>query len=281
MVAHITGSSAVAAWRSRVESHHAQSHMVMDASARTDDFWADFAPAFRADPRRADDEALDILLGLAEETSTVLDVGGGAGRFALPLALKCASVTVVDPSEGMLAQLRLAIEEEGVENVSMVRSDWETADVEPRELVLCSHVVYGIADIARFIRKLEHHASRLVALVSFVDDPQAHVSGLWETVHGEPRITLPALPELVNVLWDLEIYPDVVMAPSTRARTFESPETALEELTRRLFVGDNPVKEERLRAALPHSLERTSDGFVIGGAKPVRQGVITWRTAAD
>jgi len=253
----------------------------MDASARTEDFWADYASAFTADPRRADDEALDVLLGLADDTSTVLDVGGGAGRFALPLALKCASVTVVDPSEGMLAQLRLAIAEEGVKNLSMVRSEWETADVESRDLVLCSHVVYTVADIARFIRKLEHHANRLVALVSFVDAPQSHLSGLWETVHGEPRIDLPGLPELANVLWDLEIYPDVVMVPTTRTRTFESPEAALEELTRRLFIGDNPVKEERLRAALRNSLERTSDGFVVAGAKPVHQGIIMWRTAAD
>ena len=70
------------------------------------------------------------------------------------------------------------------------------------------------------------------------------------------------------------------MLQSTKARTFESPETALEELTRRLYVGDNPVKEERLRTALSHSLETTSDGFVIAGAKPVRQGVITWHTGA-
>ena len=281
MVAHITDSSAVVAWRSRVESHQAQSQRVMDASARTEDYWAGYASAFRADPRRADDETLDILLGLAEETSTVLDVGGGAGRFALPLALKCVSVTVVDPSEGMLAQLRLAIEEEAVKNISMVRSEWETADVEPKDLVLCAHVVYWVADIARFIRKLEHHANRLVALVCFVDAPQSYLAGLWETVHGEPRIDLPALTELASVLWELEIYPDVVMVPTRRTRTFESPESALEDLTRRLFIGDNPVKEERLRAALRYSLESTPDGLVLAGAKPERQGIIMWRTASD
>lgn len=277
MVANTTGSSAVATWGSRVESHHTQSRRGMDASARTEDFWAGYASAFKADPRRTDDEALNILLELAEETSTVLDVGGGAGRLALPLALKCASVTV-DPSEAMLSQLRLGIEDEGVNNISMVRSEWETAEVEPRDLVVCSHVVYGVADIAAFIRKLELQANRMVALVSYVDSPQSHLSGLWEIVHGEPRINLPALPELVNVLWELEIYPDIVMVATTRTRTFESPESALEELTRRLFIGDNPVKEERLRAALRYSLESTPEGLVVTGARPVRQGVIRWRT---
>ena len=71
------------------------------------------------------------------------------------------------------------------------------------------------------------------------------------------------------------------MVLTTRTRTFESPETALEELTRRLFIGENPGKEERLRAALRYSLESTPDGFVVAGAKPVHQGIIMWRTAAD
>ncbi len=281
MVAHLKDGSAVGAWRSRVDSHHAQSQRVMDVAARTGDFWERIAPSFRGDPRRADDEALNTLLGLVDETSTVLDVGGGAGRLAVPLALKCASVTVVDPSESMLAQLQLGVDEERLENVSVVQSEWESADVEARDLVLCAHVVYGVADIDRFVSKLEQHASRMVALVSFVDAPQSYLSGLWEAVHGEPRITLPSLPELAGVLWELGIYPDIAMVPSKPARTFESPDEALQELTRWLFVGDNPVKEERLRAVLPDSLERATDGLIISGSKPVQQGVLTWRPTKE
>ena len=101
---------------------------------------------------------------------------------------------------------------------------------------------------------------------------------MWEPVHGDARINLPALPELVNILWEMDIYPDLDMMPYRRRSPFESPEAALDQIARRLFIGDNPVREERLRTALPDYLEPTSDGYVIRGSKPARQGIVHWRT---
>ncbi|MCH8311325.1 MAG: hypothetical protein IIB17_12640 [Chloroflexi bacterium] len=97
-------------------------------------------------------------------------------------------------------------------------------------------------------------------------------------MHGDTRINLPAMPELVNVLWELDIYPNVDMMPHRQRTAFESPEAALEQIARRLFIGGNPVREERLRAALPEYLESIADGYAIKGAKPARQGIIHWRT---
>ena len=96
-------------------------------------------------------------------------------------------------------------------------------------------------------------------------------------VHGEARIELPALPELVNVLWEMGIHPDITMVPGKQRRHFESTDSAMDEMMRRLFIGDNPIKEERLRAALPGFLEDTPDGYVIKGTKPAHQGIVHWR----
>ncbi len=269
-------SSAVEAWRRRVESHHAQSLKVMDESAQRGDFWRTLAHGFRADPHRTDDEALNAILDLVPEDATVLDVGGGAGRYALPLAFKCRSVTVVDPSESMLKQLREARSEVGISNVAGLYSDWESASVEPADVVLCSHVVYGIADIRPFIQKLAAQAKRRVILVSFVDSPQSGVAALWEPVYGEKRINLPALPELINVLWEMEIYPDIQMLSSARPPRFETIEAATEELTLRLFIGSDTAAKQKLEAVVLDYLESTADGYRIKRARPVRQGVITW-----
>ena len=98
-------------WSDRVEAHHAQSESVKDDSFRSDDFWRPFASDFRQDPRRRDDAALNRLFPYIGPEQTVLDVGGGAGRFALPLALRCRHVTIVDPSDSMLEEARSTAQE--------------------------------------------------------------------------------------------------------------------------------------------------------------------------
>ncbi len=271
-------SSAIDAWKLRVESHHKQSLRVMDESRRQGDFWKNVAQMFRADPRRTDDEALNAISELVIADSTVLDVGGGAGRFAVALSLKCKSVMVVDPSESMLEQLREATEEACQPNVRSVHSDWESAEVESADLVLCSHVVYGVADIGPFIEKISSHARRRVVLLSFVESPQANVAPLWEPVHGERRINLPAMPELVNVLWEMDIYPSIRMLTTTRAQSFESVDNATQELSNRLFLAQDSAAYARLEAVVEDYLESTDEGWRIVGARPVRQGLIYWET---
>lgn len=271
--------SAIEAWRARVERHHAQSEGVMDASLREGDFWRNLAPMFRADPYREDDAILNVLLEMVSEDATVLDVGGGAGRFAIPLAIKRAKATVVDPSPSMLEQLEEAVAEIEDISVSGVNADWEAAETDSADLVLCSHVVYGVADIGPFLQKLHDHARQRVVMVSFVDSPQSGVAPLWEPVYGEERINLPALPELMNVLWEMGIYPSVRMTPPTGPQTFESVEAAVEEVSGRLFIGDNAERLGRLRDSIGDYLEPGEDGYRIKGARAVRQGIIHWNTS--
>ncbi len=270
------GTSASEMWRARVETHHAQSEGVMEASLRERDFWRNLAPMFRADPYRADDEILNILLEMVSEDTTVLDVGGGAGRFAIALAVRRgAAVRVVDPSPSMLEQLDVSVSEVEGAKVTGVNAEWESARVDSADMVLCSHVVYGVADIRPFLQKLHDHARRRVVLVSFVDSPQAGVAPLWEPVYGEARVNMPALPELMNVLWEMGIYPSVRMMPPTGPQTFESVEAAIEEVSGRLFVGSDAARR-RLADSIEGFLERANDGYRIRGARAVRQGVVWW-----
>lgn len=56
-------------------------------------------------------------------SSRVLDVGGGAGRFAIPLARQVAHVTLVDISEALLATAERRAREEGLTNLRIVCAD--------------------------------------------------------------------------------------------------------------------------------------------------------------
>ena len=77
--------SAIADWKRRVAAYRAQSHQVRSTLGVADqDRWEPFSPFFKADPRRSDDSEVNRLAQEVTPTTTLLDVGGGAGRFALP-----------------------------------------------------------------------------------------------------------------------------------------------------------------------------------------------------
>src|SRR5436190_6402167 len=90
------------------------------------------------------------ILRLVRPTDTVLDVGAGTGRYAMPLAAAVARVTAVEPSEAMRQQLGQAMEGSVTENVAVVASTWQDAVVEPHDVVLCANVFYPIADAVPF-----------------------------------------------------------------------------------------------------------------------------------
>jgi SAM-dependent methyltransferase len=76
------------------------------------------------------------------QRSTVLDVGGGSGAIAIPLAQAGHRVSIVDPSAGMLEVARRRAGETGVE-LELVRAGVEDlADILPGPVdVICCHAV--------------------------------------------------------------------------------------------------------------------------------------------
>ena len=100
------------------------------------DRWEPFASFFKADPHRTDDVEVNRLAQEVTPATTLLDVGAGAGRLALPLALRCKHVTVVEPSPSMGETLRHLAAEAGIENITFVASPWHEAEVEPADVML-------------------------------------------------------------------------------------------------------------------------------------------------
>ena len=263
-------------WRHMVEVEHAQSDELRGAVPPPTDHWRPYADQFRAEPRRSGDDLVDHLLEFVGRDDTVMDVGAGGGRLALPIALKCRSLVAVEPSESMAAVLTEQAQESGIENVSVVQEQWQDAVVDPVDVVLCAHVLYTIRDIGEFLKKLEYNARKTVLVVVHDAPPQSQIYALWKEVHGKERLALPSLPQLREVLDELEISYQVDLMPPQPARGFDTLEQATTQLSRRLYLTDGSPEAVRLERILPGLLTEDEGVFRIKDSQPLRPALVSW-----
>ena len=268
--------SAVHRWKALIQAEHAQSER-MRAPGPAGDFWRDYAQMFRTDPHRSGDPILNRLLEEVSPDDVLIDVGAGGGRMALPLALRCRQVVAVEPSPSMIQVLEEQARGYGIGNITVVRASWEEAEVGPADLTLCCNVLYTIQEIEPFLRKLESHARKRVLIVLYSTPPQSQIYPLWQEIHGEERIPLPSLPELAEVLQELDIPAQIEMLPPQPARGFDSLEQAIDQLASRLYLGEGSDKKARLVSILQGRLEEIDRTWRIRGAQSLQPGLVSWR----
>ena len=272
----IESQSAIARWHNQVQRHHAQSIAAQQNFDPNQDFWEGMAQNFKDDPFRKGDPVIDRLEQEFAECETLVDIGGGAGRLALPLSLSRTAVTVVDSSKSMLAELKYSCEEAKIENVEPVFGLWEDAVIEIHEGALCSHVTYGIENIEKFLENVNQYASKRVVIIAFMKSPQAHLENLWKEVHDEERVHLPGVPELMDVLWQLDIAPELSIIEHLGPHTYGSEQDAITDLRRRLYVNQGTRKDEILIRVLKGDLKPIDQGMELANSDGRISCLISW-----
>lgn len=274
-----TAAALEAAWGERVRENRAQVEQVREVP--DSDFYAPVSSLFVADPRRTGEEALDALLALAEPVDRWLDIGAGAGRYALPLALRVAEVIAVEPSASMRNALRTGRSEHGLDNVRIVGAAWPDALAELGEppvadVALVAHVGYDIEAIGPFLDAMDRAAGRLCVAMLTDRSPASVADPFWPSVHGMERVPLPALPELVELLRARGRTAEVVHVERT-PRTFDSFDGLATFLRRQLWISEDSAKEEPFRAALSEmARERDDDGWTLATPPVGSIGIVTW-----
>ncbi|MBF6604096.1 MAG: NTP transferase domain-containing protein [Chloroflexi bacterium] len=285
------GDLAAAAWAAQVRANREQVDRVREVG--DGDFYATTSGLFVADPRRsdADDPTLAALRSLAGPGERWLDIGAGAGRYALPIALAvgpAGEVVAVEASASMLAGLRAGMSDHRIANVRIVEGRWPAVAPEiaaplmdgagpPAQVALIAHVGYDIEEIGPFLDAMEVVADRLCVAILMERTPAAAAEAFWPIVHGEDRIPLPALDPFVALLQARGGDPEFRIVERS-VRGYADRAAALALLRRQTWVEPGGTRDLRLQAALDERLSALPDGTVaIDGAPTLSIGLVTWR----
>lgn len=274
--------TAAQAYAARIDAVNAQQARVHGQQAPHDP-WGAAAAIFRFDPHRTLDANLEAIALFVQPEETLIDVGGGAGRLSLPLALRCRETINIEPSPGMKAVFESLAAEAGITRASVVQAHWLEAEGIEGDVVVCADVTYFVRDIVPFITKLQAAARHRVILTVWSVPPPNRRAPLYRLLYGEAQEWAPGYRELLAVLWDMDILPDVRVLPNPPWWDTEMPETydqaVVLALQSRWLA---PQDEQRMR----HLVETHFQTLFVsdnGGLRPLwradaRELLITWQT---
>lgn len=208
---------------------------------------------------------------------SVLDIGSGQGRLAIPISKQVKTVTAIDPSMVMMEYLSENMAKEGVKNITCINKRWEDIrpgiDIEPHDVVIASHSL-GMFDMEEALKKIDAIAERYVYLFANVEGRRD--DELWTAIYGEKHPT-PQLDYiyLCNILHDLNIYANVEINDSELELQFDSLDDAMNEW--RKIYNIVPEKEFALREYAARTLVRdeNDEGLYLKGKHKI--AMIWWK----
>lgn len=268
---------AAARWRELVRAVHADARRRQERLALEEPYRGERACSFARLSGIAD--ARDPFLGMVrrsvDPTSTVLDVGAGAGRYALALAPQVEEVIAVEPVPDLVELLARQARELGLDNIQLVESRWEDAGDLRADVVVCYGVIGGIEDGASFMRKLDEAARRSVLLglgsgVDVLRDP------LWRHFHSTPCPPAPSFLDAVAVLAELGIAPRVEVLEYPTA-VYDGLDDAVFAYRDLLQLPATAEMDAELRNVLGLWLIKRSDGRLRVPGTRYTYGAVCWR----
>ncbi len=283
-VLHPSVADVLGAWATRVRENAEQVERFREVPDPPD-FYAPVSGLFRADPRRDDEPTLDQLRALARAEDTWLDIGAGAGRYALPLALRVREVIAIEPSAGMAQALREGMIEHAVTNIRVIEGGWPPddpttgapiLDAPTGDVALIAHLGYDIERVGPFLNAMEAAATRLCVAILMERQPSSIADPFWPIVHGEERVPLPALREFVTVLLARDRTCEVRLSVR-QPRAFESEEQLAGFLRRQLWVAEDGEKDRRFRAALHERIVEHEGRVLLRDQRPLPIGLVSWQ----
>jgi SAM-dependent methyltransferase len=150
---------------------------------------------------------------------TVLDVGCGSGRLAIPLAKRVRFVTALDQAPAMLELTKQNAEKESVQNIKTIHMDWTKAridiDVEPHDIVLSSSSALML-ELRDFVIRMDRAANKRCYLTWGVGANMRDARVC--SVLGEKYLPTPSYVVIYNLLYSMGILANVEICQMSGTR---------------------------------------------------------------
>ncbi len=187
---------------------------------------------------------------LPPEGGSVLDVGCGGGRSSLVLAPPANELIGVDTDDAMLESFTRSATAAGIARRTVLGRWPEIAPIVPAaDVVVCHHVLYDVADLAPFLLALTDHARLAVVVEIPVRHPLAGWSAAWKHFWNLERPVGPTDADVVAVLRELGLDPEVAHGPRPeRSRAASDERARVTRMRRRLCLTED--RDDELSAWL-------------------------------
>lgn len=213
----------------------------------------------------------------AVPNAEALDIGAGTGVWTVPMAGWAGHVTAVEPSPAMRVQLETAVAAAGVgARVTIVPRAWPGSEMPPHDVVLCAHVLYGIADFHGWIDAMTTCARELCVLLLRAPAPDDFMDAARRIIQPTSA-ERPAAFLAVNAMWQMGIRPHVLMEPvaAPYSEIYADPPAALADLKQTLHLGADPRHDQALTGLLERRLRKTPEGLRLPPRPPT--AIVMWQ----
>jgi SAM-dependent methyltransferase len=245
-------------WKVMRSGHYRRRAQEEDPSSMWDKRAKEFNKSMMQHRERAEKQIANLDLN---PVYTVLDVGAGTGRLAIPIAKRVKTVTAIDQSNGMLACLQENMEKEGITNITCVNKRWEDVevgvDIEPHDVVMACHSL-GMLDIQEAVAKMDAASKKYVYILTSAGRRMGNgeEEELGKAIYGERGHRTRAWGSdymfFCNLLHDMKIYANVDIRDAESEQRYDSLDDAV---TKWKEMRDIPAeKEDVLREHLSRIL---------------------------
>ena len=211
---------------------------------------------------------------MVRPNDTLLDVGAGAGRFALPLARSVKQVTALDHAGPMLDILQQKIQKQGIDNIHLREAAWETATVESHDVVLAAWSLYRLPDMLAGMQKLIAATRRTLIIVagaghSIRHDPLLHI--IWPQAD---QLDTPMHIYYYGILWQAGVHAEIQIVYDRHQLVGESPQQIARKLAPQQATA--AALDQFTNVLLPQMIQ-AQDGWRY--EQPVPVALLVWQNA--